>query len=54
RVYLAMLSRGFDGNVPPLAVGAGCAAAATPRQWTVALLPAAAAVTIAMSAWVLR
>ena len=31
RVYLAMLSRGFDGQVPALAVGAGCAAPATPR-----------------------
>lgn len=54
RVYLAMLSRGFDGRVPPLAVGAGCVAAATPRQWTVALLPATAAVSVAVSAWVLR
>lgn len=54
RVYLAMLSRGFDGHVPPLAVGAGCAAAASPRQWTVALLPAAAAMMVAMSAWVLK
>ncbi|ANI39385.1 cobalt ECF transporter T component CbiQ [Mycolicibacterium vaccae] len=53
RVYLAMLSRGFDGHVPAPAVGAGCAAAATPRQWTVALLPAAAATTVAAAAWVL-
>ena len=54
RVYLAMLSRGFDGHVPPLAVGAGCVPAATPRQWTIALLPAAAAVMVATSAWVVR
>ncbi|MGP4053743.1 cobalt ECF transporter T component CbiQ [Mycobacterium sp. 4D054] len=51
RVYLAMLSRGFDGRVPALAVGAGCAAAATPRQWAAALLPAAAAAVVATSAW---
>ncbi|MBX7430871.1 cobalt ECF transporter T component CbiQ [Mycobacterium sp. Y57] len=54
RVYLAMLSRGFDGHVPPMAVGAGCAAAASSRQWVVALLPASAAVLVAMSAWVVR
>jgi cobalt/nickel transport system permease protein len=54
RVYLAMLSRGFDGRVPPLAAGAGCVAAATPRQWTVAMLPAAAAMMVAMSAWMVR
>ncbi|PWQ89310.1 cobalt ECF transporter T component CbiQ, partial [Enterococcus faecium] len=51
RVYLAMPSRGFDGHVPHLAVGAGGVATATPRQWAVALLPAAAAVTVAASAW---
>jgi cobalt/nickel transport system permease protein len=54
RVYLAMLSRGFDGRVPPLAAGAGCVAAATPRQWTVAMLPAAAAMMVTMSAWMVR
>ncbi|CAN3128376.1 cobalt ECF transporter T component CbiQ [Mycobacterium sp. smrl_JER01] len=54
RVYLAMLSRGFDGHVPALAVGTGCAAAATPRQWTLALSPAVAAAAVAVSAWVLR
>ncbi len=41
RVYLAMLSRGFDGQVPQLAVGAGCTAPASTRQW---LLRAAARV----------
>lgn len=54
RVYLAMLSRGFDGRVPQLALGAGCAAAASPRQWALALLPATAAVAVALSAWVIR
>ena len=54
RVYLAMLSRGFDGRVPPMAVGAGCVVAASPRQWVLALAPASAAVTVAISAWVLR
>ena len=54
RVYLAMLSRGYDGRVPDIAIGTGGAAAATPRQWLVALLPAAAAVTVAVGAWVLR
>jgi len=54
RVYLAMLSRGFDGRVPPLAMGAGSAAAASSRQWVLALLPAVAAVAVSLSAWVLR
>ena len=54
RVYLAMLSRGFDGRVPPMAVGAGCAVAASSRQWVLALLPASAAVLVAVSAWVVR
>lgn len=51
RVYLAMLSRGFDGSVPHLALGPGGALAATPRQWVVAMLPAAAAVLVAAWAW---
>jgi cobalt/nickel transport system permease protein len=54
RVYLAMLSRGFDGKVPQLAVGAGSAAPASARQWALTLLPAAAAVMVAVSAWVAR
>ncbi|MGE0216686.1 cobalt ECF transporter T component CbiQ [Mycolicibacterium sp.] len=53
RVYLAMLSRGFDGRVPALAVGAGCPAPASSRQWVLALLPAAAAVLVAGASWVL-
>lgn len=54
RVYLAMLSRGFDGRVPQLAVGAGCPAAASSRQWVLALVPASAAVLVAASSWMLR
>ena len=54
RVYLAMLSRGFDGRVPQLAVGAGCTAPASSRQWLLALLPASAAVLVAAGSWVLR
>ena len=54
RVYLAMLSRGFDGRVPPMVAGTGCAAAASPRQWVLALLPASAAVMVSVSAWVVR
>ncbi len=53
RVYVAMLSRGFDGRVPELAaVGAGRAADAT--QWVTALTPAMAAVVVSASAWLLR
>jgi cobalt/nickel transport system permease protein len=52
RVYLAMLARGFDGAVPQLASGAGSAARASARQWLLASLPAAAAVTVATLAWV--
>lgn len=54
RVYLAMLSRGYDGQVPQLALGPGSAAMATTRQWVVTLIPAAAAVTVAAGAWVTR
>lgn len=54
RVYLAMLSRGFDGRVPQLAIGGGSPAAASVRHWLAAALPAAAAVTVAVSAWVTR
>jgi cobalt/nickel transport system permease protein len=54
RVYLAMLSRGFDGRVPDLAGVGSAGARATAQQWAFALLPAAAAVTVAASAWVLR
>jgi cobalt/nickel transport system permease protein len=53
RVYLAMLSRGFDGKVPELAI-IGAAPPAAPRQWAAAMTPAGAAVTVAVAAWVLR
>jgi cobalt/nickel transport system permease protein len=53
RVYLAMLSRGFDGRVPEMAaVGAGSRAGAA--QWSVVMLPAVAAVTVSIAAWVSR
>ncbi len=51
RVYLAMLSRGFDGRVPELAIGTGRARA---LDWSVALLPAGFALAVSASAWVLR
>jgi cobalt/nickel transport system permease protein len=53
RVYLAMLSRGFDGRVPDLA-GVAAGDRASTNQWVCALLPAVAAVTVAVSAWALR
>jgi cobalt/nickel transport system permease protein len=53
RVYVAMLSRGFDGRVPELAaVGAG--PRADVRQWSAAMIPAIAAVAVSVTAWVLR
>jgi cobalt/nickel transport system permease protein len=54
RVYLAMLSRGFDGTVPALAAGVGSSAPASVRQWVAALMPAAAAVAVAACSWVIR
>ncbi len=49
RVYLAMLSRGFDGRVPDMAsVGAGARAGAA--QWCIVMLPAVAAVTVSAAA----
>ena len=54
RVYLAMLSRGYDGTVPELALGPGGTARASADLWARALLPAAAAVLVAASAWTLR
>ena len=53
RVYVAMLSRGFDGRMPELA-GVAAVPRATAAQWAIALLPAIAGVLIAASAWVLR
>lgn len=54
RVHLAMLSRGYTGSVPGLALDAGGAERASGRVWAVAMLPAAAAVLVASSAWSLR
>lgn len=54
RVYLAMLSRGYDGTVPALVLGPGGAAGASARVWMLAMLPAVVAVVVATSAWVLR
>jgi len=51
RVYAAMLSRGFDGKAPDLAV-IGAAPRAVATQWVVAMLPAAAAVAVSAAAWV--
>jgi cobalt/nickel transport system permease protein len=53
RVYVAMLSRGFDGHAPELSGVAG-APKATATQWSLALVPAACAVAVAASAWVIR
>lgn len=51
RVYLAMLSRGFDGRVPDLATGPERARAV---DWSLALVPAAVAIGVSVSAWALR
>jgi cobalt/nickel transport system permease protein len=53
RVYLAMLSRGFDGNAPDLAV-IGAPPRAAVSQWATAMIPAVAAVGVAVLAWVVR
>lgn len=45
RVHLAMLSRGYDGTMPSLAV------AASPRDWVLAATVPAAAVAVAAAAW---
>lgn len=49
RVYLAMLSRGFDGAMPRLAD-----AAATRREWLVAATLPVTAFVVAVSAWVVQ
>lgn len=53
RVYVAMLSRGFDGRMPELA-GVAAVPRATAAQWAWALSPAAAGVLVAAGAWGLR
>lgn len=54
RVYLAMLSRGYRGAVPEIALGPGGTGRTSVELWVRALLPAAAAVLVASSAWILR
>jgi cobalt/nickel transport system permease protein len=54
RVYLAMLSRGYNGKVPEPALGPGGAVRASAPAWAAALLPAAAAVAVAASVWIWR
>ncbi len=51
RVYVAMLSRGFDGKAPDLAV-IGAPPRASRMQWAVAMIPAVAAVGVSVMAWV--
>jgi cobalt/nickel transport system permease protein len=51
RVYQSMLSRGFDGNAPDLAV-VGAPPRAAARQWVLAMVPAVAAVAVSLLAWV--
>jgi cobalt/nickel transport system permease protein len=49
RVYLAMVSRGFTGEMPSFEM-----AAATPSMWAGALLVPFAALVVCMTAWGLR
>jgi cobalt/nickel transport system permease protein len=49
RVHLAMLSRGYTGTMP-----AFTSASASTATWSVALLPAAAAVACAVSGYWIR
>lgn len=53
RVHLAMMSRGFTGAIPEMP-GIGAPAAATRAQWVTVLVPAAVAVLVATTAWVVR
>ena len=50
RVHLAMMSRGFTGTIPDMP-GVATSPRATSAQWTLVLLPAAAAVAVAAAAW---
>jgi cobalt/nickel transport system permease protein len=49
RVYLAMLSRGFTGDMPSFGM-----VAATPGMWFVALTVPAVALVVCLTAWGLR
>ncbi len=53
RVYIAMLSRGFDGAVPDLAA-IGAPPKASAPQWVVAMIPGCLAVAVSALAWVVR
>ncbi|GAC50846.1 cobalt ECF transporter T component CbiQ [Gordonia aichiensis] len=53
RVHLAMMSRGFTGTIPEMP-GVATSARATPAQWALVSLPAAAAVVVAATAWGVR
>jgi cobalt/nickel transport system permease protein len=53
RVYVAMLSRGFDGMAPDLAV-IGAPPRAAGSQWAVAMVPAVAAVAVSAAAWMVK
>ncbi len=53
RVYVSMLSRGFDGHVPDLA-SIGAKPRADGRQWAAAMIPAVAAVAVLTMSWVTR
>lgn len=53
RVYVAMLSRGFDGRAPDLAV-VGAMPRARAGQWLAAMTPAIGAVLVAALSWVMR
>lgn len=46
RVHLAMLARGWEGRMPRLSD-----AVATPREWALGLAPAAAALALATTGW---
>lgn len=57
RVYLAMLSRGYDGTVPGSVLTNGVPdpdGPAPARVWLSGVLPAAAAAVVALAAWMLR
>ena len=49
RVYLAMVSRGYEGSMPVLDAGA-----AAPRQWATGLTLPAAALVVAVAAWAVQ
>ena len=51
RVYLAMVSRGYTGNMPALDHPGGTPA--SPRQWAQAALPPTAALPVCLLGWLL-